>query len=43
MPAGVKQAIRGAVEKYGGRTEDEAKEFVAKMEQEGRLIEETWS
>jgi sulfite reductase alpha subunit-like flavoprotein len=43
MPAGVKQAIRGAAQKYGGKTEDEARDFVIKMEKEGRLIEECWS
>jgi len=43
MPASVKQAIRDAVAKYGGNTEDEAKEFVIQMERKGRLIEECWS
>jgi sulfite reductase alpha subunit-like flavoprotein len=43
MPAGVKQAIREAAQKYGGKTEDEARDFVIKMEKEGRLIEECWS
>jgi sulfite reductase alpha subunit-like flavoprotein len=43
MPAGVKQAIREAAEKYGGKTEDEAKGFVAQLERQGRLIEECWS
>lgn len=43
MPAGVKQAIRDTAVTYGGKTEDEAKEFVARMERQGRLIEECWS
>ncbi|KAF7975974.1 hypothetical protein HWV62_8118 [Athelia sp. TMB] len=43
MPAGVKRAVRAAAETHGKLSEDEAKEFVAKMERNGRLIEECWS
>ncbi|KZP05434.1 riboflavin synthase domain-like protein, partial [Athelia psychrophila] len=43
MPAAVKAAVRGAVEAYGKMSEDEAKEFVGKMESDGKLIEECWS
>jgi sulfite reductase alpha subunit-like flavoprotein len=43
MPAGVKQAIRDVAQKHGGKTEDEAKDFITVMEKEGRLIEECWS
>jgi len=43
MPAGVKQAVRIAAQKYGGKTEDEARDFITKMEREGRLIEECWN
>ena len=43
MPAAVRAAIEHAVQVHGGRTEDEAKEYVAKMEREGRLVEECWS
>ncbi|CAL1697805.1 unnamed protein product [Somion occarium] len=43
MPAGVKAAIRDAIREYGGKSEDEAAEYVATMEREGRLIEDCWS
>ena len=43
MPAGVRAAIADAVREHGGKTKDEAKEFVAAMEREGRLIEDCWS
>jgi hypothetical protein len=43
MPAAVKDAIRFAVEKYGGHKPDAAIEFVNAMERDGRLIEECWS
>jgi sulfite reductase alpha subunit-like flavoprotein len=43
MPASVKRAIGIAAQKYGGKTEDEARDFIAKMEREGRLIEECWN
>nr|VWO96020.1 Beta-lactamase (EC [Ganoderma boninense] len=43
MPAAVRAAIAHAVQTQGGRTEEGAKEYVAQMEREGRLIEECWS
>ena len=43
MPAAVRAAITHAVQTEGGRTEEDAKEYVAKMEREGRLVEECWS
>ncbi|THU80848.1 riboflavin synthase domain-like protein [Dendrothele bispora CBS 962.96] len=43
MPAGVKGALRQSVRQYGGRTEEEAKEYVQNLERAGRLIEECWS
>lgn len=43
MPAAVKAAVRGAAEAHGKMSEDEAKEFVEKMERDGKLIEECWS
>lgn len=43
MPAGIRAALRDIVEKYGGKTEEDAKEFVARMEREGRLVEDCWA
>ena len=43
MPAAVRAAIAHAVQTEGGRPEEEAKEYVAQMEREGRLVEECWS
>ncbi|KAF5341537.1 hypothetical protein D9758_012557 [Tetrapyrgos nigripes] len=43
MPASVKEAIRHAIRQYGGRDEEEAKEYVQNLERTGRLIEECWS
>jgi L-alanine-DL-glutamate epimerase-like enolase superfamily enzyme len=43
MPAAVKEAIRFAVESHGGRTADEALQFVSAMERDRRLIEECWT
>ncbi|KAI0798150.1 riboflavin synthase domain-like protein [Abortiporus biennis] len=43
MPTAVKAAIRDAVQKYGEKSEEEAKDFIATMEREGRLIEDCWS
>ncbi|TCD66631.1 NAPDH-dependent diflavin reductase [Steccherinum ochraceum] len=43
MPAGVRAAVREAVVKYGGKTEEDAADYVAAMEREGRLIEDCWS
>lgn len=43
MPKAVRDAIAFAVQSEGGRSEAEAKEYVAKMEREWRLVEECWS
>ena len=43
MSAAVREAVRGAVEKIGGRSKAEALEYVAAMERDERLIEECWS
>jgi len=43
MPVAVKDAIRNAVEKEGRKTADEAREFVAAMERDQKMIEECWS
>lgn len=43
MPAGVKEALRFATEKYGGLSAEEATEYIQTMEREGRLMEECWS
>jgi sulfite reductase alpha subunit-like flavoprotein len=43
MPIAVKDAIRHAVEKEGGKTVNEAREFVAAMERDQKMIEECWS
>ena len=43
MPKAVREALACAVKEHGGRTEEEAQEYVAQMEREGRLIEECWS
>jgi sulfite reductase alpha subunit-like flavoprotein len=43
MPLAVKAAIQNAAEKFGGKTEEEARVWVAALEREGRLIEECWS
>lgn len=43
MPAAVKQSVRSAAETHGKLSEDEANDFITKMESEGRLIEECWS
>ncbi|KAG2054528.1 riboflavin synthase domain-like protein [Suillus hirtellus] len=43
MPTAVREAVRCAAEKFGGRSNAEAVEYVAAMEREGRLIEECWS
>ena len=42
MPAAVRAAVQGALEKYGQKTEAEAKEFIADMEREGKLVEDCW-
>ncbi|EPS94182.1 hypothetical protein FOMPIDRAFT_1153432 [Fomitopsis schrenkii] len=43
MPAAVRQAVRNAAQQEAEKTEEEAYEFVALLEREGRLIEECWS
>jgi sulfite reductase alpha subunit-like flavoprotein len=43
MPTAVKEAIIFAVETHGGYTSVEAKNYVARMITEGRLMEECWS
>ncbi|KAH9837670.1 riboflavin synthase domain-like protein [Rhodofomes roseus] len=43
MPAAVRQAICDAARQEGAKTEEEANEFLAQLEREGRLIEECWS
>lgn len=42
MPAAVRAAVQGALEKYGQQSEAEAKEFIANMERQGRLVEDCW-
>ncbi|KAF8712550.1 hypothetical protein AX14_013008 [Amanita brunnescens Koide BX004] len=42
MPAAVKSVIQDAVQRYGGYSSEDAMEFIKKMVQEGRLIEECW-
>ncbi|KZT05029.1 riboflavin synthase domain-like protein [Laetiporus sulphureus 93-53] len=43
MPAGVRSAIREAAQKEAGKTEEEAEDFLSRLEREGRLWEECWS
>jgi sulfite reductase alpha subunit-like flavoprotein len=43
MPAGVKDALADCVSRHGGRTLEEAKEYVRRMERDGRIVEECWS
>ncbi|KAG1797098.1 riboflavin synthase domain-like protein [Suillus plorans] len=43
MPTAVREAVRCAVERFGGRSNAEAVEYVAAIEREGRLTEECWS
>lgn len=43
MPLGVKGAIKNAAIKEGGMTEEDANKWIAKLELEGRLVEECWS
>ena len=43
MPAAVRSAIVSAVQQYGGKAESEAKDFLAGMERDGRLIEDCWA
>jgi hypothetical protein len=43
MPLSVKGAIKNAAIKEGDMTEEEANKWIAKLEWEGRLVEECWS
>jgi sulfite reductase alpha subunit-like flavoprotein len=43
MPAGVKDSIAGAVQKFGGFGEEESKDYLNQLEKEGRIVEECWS
>ncbi|KAI0819009.1 riboflavin synthase domain-like protein [Irpex lacteus] len=43
MPAGVRAALRDVIVQYGEKTEEEAKEFVGRMEREGKLVEDCWA
>ncbi|KAI0728825.1 riboflavin synthase domain-like protein [Fomitopsis betulina] len=43
MPVAVRQAVRDVARQEAAKTEEEADEFVALLEREGRLIEECWS
>ncbi|KAL5479059.1 TAH18_1 [Sanghuangporus weigelae] len=43
MPASVKDAIAFAAKEAGGLSEDDAKGFVKRMQDESRLFEECWS
>jgi sulfite reductase alpha subunit-like flavoprotein len=43
MPAAVKAAVHSAVEKEGGKTTEEAQEYVSRMERDGLYTEECWS
>lgn len=42
MPAAVRAAVGSALEKYGRMSEEEAKDFVANLEREGKLVEDCW-
>jgi len=43
MPAAVRAAIKSAIITGGGKSEDEAAEYLSGLEKSGRLIEESWS
>ena len=43
MPAAVKSAVATAAKVGGGKSEEEAKEFVKSLQDTGRLFEECWS
>ncbi|KAI0640980.1 riboflavin synthase domain-like protein [Trametes meyenii] len=43
MPAAVRAAIQHALVSQGGMEDEAAKEYIVRMEKEGRLIEECWS
>ena len=42
MPAAVKEAVQFALQEYGQQTEQEAEEYIAAMEREGKLVEDCW-
>ena len=42
MPTAVKAAVQFALQKYGQMSEQEAEEFIAVMEREGKLVEDCW-
>ena len=43
MPAAVKDAVIFAAKHVGGMSDGEAKAFLKRMQDEGRLFEECWS
>ena len=43
MPLSVKGAIKNAAIKHGDMGEEDANKWIAKLEWEGRLVEECWS
>ena len=43
MPAGVRAALVDITQTEGEMGEEEARDYVARMEKEGRLFEECWS
>lgn len=43
MPAAVRAAIAESLRLYGDKSEGDAKEYVAGMEREGRLVEDCWA
>lgn len=43
MPAAVRAAIQEALVRHRGMAEEEAKEYVSRMERQGRLVEDCWA
>ncbi|KAI0655709.1 riboflavin synthase domain-like protein [Cubamyces menziesii] len=43
MPAAVRAALQQVLVSEGGKTEEDAKDYIVRMEREGRLTEECWS
>jgi len=43
MPAAVRKAIEGVLQKTNDWTDAQAKEYILQMEREGRWFEETWA
>ena len=43
MPAAVRAALQQVLVSQGGKTEEDAKDYIVRMEREGRLTEECWS